>query len=85
MPVCDALESQMYIGGFDWSDCLRPTEVLPYIKITLMSVIAIHAEVCFVVISTMLFSCTFSVHWHNAIVLIGQKMNGERGKLRTRA
>lgn len=44
-PVTGALEPEMYAGCFDWSDCLKPTAARPYIKITLMSVIAIHAEV----------------------------------------
>ena len=45
-PVTDALEPSMYAGSFDWEECLRPTGVRPYIKMAVMNVVAIHAEVC---------------------------------------
>ena len=44
-PVTEAIEPAMYAGGFNWSECLNPTAVRPYIKMALMNVVAIHAEV----------------------------------------
>jgi len=44
-PVTGAIEPAMYVGSFDWSACLNPTSVRPYIKMALMNVVAIHAEV----------------------------------------
>nr|CAB3243970.1 exocyst complex component 2 [Phallusia mammillata] len=44
-PLTGALEPGMYAGNFDWNNCLKPSDVRPYIKTALMSIITIHSEV----------------------------------------
>ena len=34
----------MYAGMFDWGACPRPTQVRPYVKLCLIEVVAVHAE-----------------------------------------
>ncbi|CAK8674239.1 exocyst complex component 2-like [Clavelina lepadiformis] len=63
-PLISGLEQGMYVGGFDWNDCLKPTGVRPYIKCALMKIITIHAEVfavCSGMVSRILTSVVESV------------------------
>ena len=43
-PIVCALEPGMYAGYFDWASCSKPSIVRPYIKLCLIEVVAVHAE-----------------------------------------
>ena len=43
-PIVCSIEPGMYSGFFDWSECPRPTGVRPYVKLCLVEVVAVHAE-----------------------------------------
>ncbi|CAG5111692.1 Oidioi.mRNA.OKI2018_I69.chr2.g5970.t1.cds [Oikopleura dioica] len=43
-PIVCAVEPGMYAGMFDWGACPRPTQVRPYVKLCLIEVVAVHAE-----------------------------------------
>lgn len=43
-PIVCALEPGMYAGYFDWASCPRPSQVRPYVKLCLIEVVAVHAE-----------------------------------------
>jgi len=43
-PIVCSIEPGMYSGFFDWSECNRPIGVRPYVKLCLVEVVAVHAE-----------------------------------------
>ena len=43
-PIVCSIEPGMYSGFFDWSECPRPVSVRPYVKLCLVEVVAVHAE-----------------------------------------
>uniref|UniRef100_T1J496 Exocyst complex component 2 n=1 Tax=Strigamia maritima TaxID=126957 RepID=T1J496_STRMM len=49
LPFVKIIETNMYIGGFQWSECLIPSSVGCYIKQIIIELIAVHAEVYSVV------------------------------------
>ncbi|XP_014664273.1 PREDICTED: exocyst complex component 2-like isoform X2 [Priapulus caudatus] len=44
-PIVGAIEQNMYIGHFSWTESFKPSEVSGYLKELLFSMVAIHAEV----------------------------------------
>ena len=43
-PIVCSIEPGMYSGYFDWAECSRPTCVRPYVKLCLIEVVTVHAE-----------------------------------------
>jgi exocyst complex component 2 len=44
-PIIGALEQNMFVGSFDWTQCPPPTGVRNYVKECVMSLLEVHAEV----------------------------------------
>lgn len=43
-PIIDSIETNLYVGKFDFSDCSPPIAIRNYIKIIIMNLINVHSE-----------------------------------------
>ena len=46
-PLISRIKNGMFAGDFSWSRCLQPTDARDYVKIVILELVIIHAQVCF--------------------------------------
>jgi hypothetical protein len=46
-PLVSRIKTGMFAGDFSWSRCLQPTDARDYIKIVILELVIIHAQVGF--------------------------------------
>ena len=46
-PLVNGIKRGMFAGDFSWSRCLQPTDTRDFVKVVILELVIIHAQVSF--------------------------------------